>query len=190
VNLVLNTKTRRRIMKIGLIRHFKVLHPYPGKVLVETTELLQWFKDYEKAEIEKSTVDLLGIHWKHCYSSDLSRSIQTAEHIYSGNILKRAELREIPITPFKIKLKLPFLVWAILVRLSWHIHLEKKKEITKIKLEINKFIDEVMAKKGESLIVSHGALMILIAKELKKRGFNGPKLGNPQNGKLYVYQKE
>jgi broad specificity phosphatase PhoE len=174
-------------MKIGLIRHFRVIHPYPEKIVVDTKELLQWFKDYDEAEIEKSTVDLLGIDWKHCYSSDLSRSIQTAEHIYSGEVSKRVELREIPMTPFKRRLKLPFLVWGMLVRLSWHTNIEMKKEITRIELTINKFIDEVISKQDNTLIVSHGALMILIAKELRKRGFIGPKLNHPRNGKLYIF---
>ncbi|HYK71607.1 MAG TPA: histidine phosphatase family protein [Pseudoneobacillus sp.] len=177
-------------MKIGLIRHFRVLHPYPQKKLVETKELLQWFKDYDEAEIEISEVDLLGVDWKYCYSSDLHRSLQTAEYIFPGEVVKRTELREVPITPFKKRLKLPFLVWAMLVRLSWMTNKEKKNEIMKIREGINKLLDEALAQKGETLIVSHGALMIFMAKELKKRGFHGPKLGNPQNGKVYIFHNE
>lgn len=45
-------------------------------------------------------VDLLGIDWKYCYSSDLPRSLQTAKCIYQGEIIEKAELREIPIPQF------------------------------------------------------------------------------------------
>jgi broad specificity phosphatase PhoE len=175
------------VMKIGLIRHFRVLQAYPQKKLVETDEMLQWFKEYDKAEIEKSEVDLLGVDWKYCYTSDLHRALQTAKYIYSGEVVMRTELREIPVTPFKKRLKLPFLVWAMLVRLSWIANREKRIEILKIRQGISNLLDEVLVQNGETLIVSHGALMIYIAKELKKRGFNGPKLGNPQNGKVYIF---
>ncbi|WP_442600027.1 histidine phosphatase family protein [Neobacillus sp. D3-1R] len=177
-------------MKIGLIRHFRVLHPYPQKTFVDTQELLQWFEDYDKAEIETSEVDLEGINWKHCYSSDLYRCLQTAKHFYPGIVMKRKELREIPMTPFKMSLSLPFLLWAMLVRLSWSTNQKKKKEIIKIRQGINKLLDDILDKKEDTLIVSHGALMIFIEKELKMRGFHGPKLRNPLNGKLYIYQNE
>jgi broad specificity phosphatase PhoE len=177
-------------MKIGLIRHFRVLHPYPKKKLLGTNELLQWFKDYDKADVEITNVDLPDVDWKHCYSSDLDRSLQTAKHIYPGVIFKRSELREIPITPFKKKLFLPFLIWAMVVRLSWMIDKDKKKEITHIREGINKLLDEVLTQKEDTLIVSHGALMIFLAIELKKRGFSGPSLRNPQNGRVYIYDRE
>jgi broad specificity phosphatase PhoE len=177
-------------MKIGLIRHFRVLHPSPPKKLVETAELLQWFKDYDEAEIENSEIDLLSIDWVHCYSSDLKRAIETAHNIYHGKIVKRTELREIPVTSFKVRLKLPFLVWAMLVRLSWHTNKKQRKEIRKIKQGINQIIDEILSKNEDTLIVSHGALMMFMAIELKNRGFNGPKVGNPQNGKVYIFHNE
>lgn len=104
--------------------------------------------------------------------------------------MKRTELREIPVTSFKIRLNLPFLVWAMLVRLSWLTNKKQRKEIRIIKQGINQLIDEILAKNEDTLIVSHGALMMFIAKELKKRGHNGPKLGNPQNGKVYIFHNE
>jgi broad specificity phosphatase PhoE len=54
---------------------------------------------------------------------------------------------------------------------------------------INKVLDEAISPDtGNVLIVSHGALMIYMGKELLNRGFRGPKLKYPANGELHVYE--
>jgi broad specificity phosphatase PhoE len=179
-------------MKVGLVRHFKVKKGYPKKTFITTNELIQWFEEYDTADIEDGEIELCGIEWKRCFASDLPRAVKTAEKIYSGNIVKMKELREIPVYPiFKRNVKLPFLLWAILVRAAWLVNhksqLESKTDCIK---RIGAVLDDILSQSEEDvLIVSHGALMMFMRKELVKRGFRGPAFKTPENGKLYIFER-
>ena len=106
-------------MKIGLVRHFKVNHPFPKKFLVSGAEVIKWFEEYELAELEYTEVDLLGIEWERCYSSPLNRAVKTAGSIYVGEIIQLSELKELEALPFVRKsIRLPFMVWAIYVKMK------------------------------------------------------------------------
>src|SRR5688500_19725168 len=74
-------------MKIGLIRHFKVKHPFPKKILVSAADAINWFEEYEVAELEIINVDLGSIEWQMCYTSPLKRATRTASHIFPGDIV-------------------------------------------------------------------------------------------------------
>lgn len=63
-------------------------------------------------------------------------------------------------------------------------------EISKIRQQIITLVEEILSQKNDTLIVSHGALMIVIGKELQKRGFKGEKFKNPQNGKVYTFVRD
>jgi broad specificity phosphatase PhoE len=179
-------------MKIGLVRHLKVKLGYPYRTLLTPDELGRWFDDYDASDIEDGEVDLGSVEWKRCFTSDLSRAENTAVQIYNGKIIKTKQLREIRAYPiFKKNIRLPFLVWAVLVRVAWLLnHKSQLDSITDVKKRIEAFIDEILLQSEEDvLIVSHGALMIYMRKELLKRGFKGPKFTSPANGKLYIYEK-
>jgi broad specificity phosphatase PhoE len=83
-------------MKVGLVRHFKVKKEFPKKTFTSQDELFEWFAQYDASDIEEGEVDLCGVEWKRCFTSDLPRAVKTAEKIYSGNIIKMKELREVP----------------------------------------------------------------------------------------------
>ena len=87
-------------MKIGLVRHFKVLKDYPYVVkIVSQSQVLEWFNEYDRADVEESFTHLGGIDWDVCYASDLKRAIKTANSIYKGNIIEKEELREFKLQP-------------------------------------------------------------------------------------------
>ena len=119
-------------MKIGLIRHFKVNHPFPDKRLLSKSEVIQWFAQYDKTEnIQYKTVALGTTHWKRCYSSTLLRAVQTAHHIYNGEIITTPELRELDIRHrLSDRLKLPFIA-----RGSWFVSNPFCKTVTPISLK-------------------------------------------------------
>jgi broad specificity phosphatase PhoE len=179
-------------MKVGLVRHFAVKKGYPEKRFVAQSEVMQWFEEYDAAEIEAGAVDLGGVEWKRCYSSDLYRAVKTAELIYPGTITPLKELREIPIDPvFQQDIKLPFLWWAVLVRAAWLLnHKSQRERKTDVRKRIEGVLDQILSQGEEDvLIVCHAALMIFMRKELLKRGFTGPAFRTPENGKLYLFER-
>ncbi|MFC7440427.1 histidine phosphatase family protein [Laceyella putida] len=179
-------------MKIGLVRHFKVKKGYPENTWVTQKELIKWLEEYDVADIEEGEVDLKGVAWKRCFASDLPRAEKTARKIYDGKIIKKKELREISVYPFiKRDMKLPFFMWAVLARVAWLFnHKSQLEGITDVKRRVKVVLDEILSQSQEDvLIVSHGVVMMFLRKELLKRGFKGPKLGTPKNGKLYVFEK-
>ncbi|OAS88395.1 MULTISPECIES: histidine phosphatase family protein [Metabacillus] len=178
-------------MKIGLVRHFKVMKGYPSASLTQE-RLFQWIQEYDSSDIEGKEVNFKGTTWDRCFSSDLYRAEKTARQIYKGDIDIMEELREIPIYPlFKRNVKMPFPLWMLLIRLSWMVNhksqLEKKVDVIN---RIEYVVKKAMENEEENiLIVSHGALMIYIQKYLVKNGFSGPKITRAKNGVLYLFEK-
>ena len=177
-------------MKIGLVRHFRVNHPFPDKALVSKSEVIQWFEEYDRTEnIQYKNVDLKGIMWKRCYSSTMIRSVETANHIYIGEIVKISELRELDILHrLPDKIKLPFIIWGLIVRVK---SFSLNNDIIKFKNGIIIFLDKIIANNESNvLIVSHWFVMRIIRKELKKRGFIGENFKSNEYATLYVFESE
>jgi len=178
-------------VRIGLVRHFKVKHAYPKGGRISAKEISDWFRVYDQADIEIMNADLGGIQWEHCYASDMPRASRTAEIIYDGGITPMKELRELPPPQFRTGAKLPFIAWAVLIRVSWLFNRQTREDIRMAKIRINKVLDQIAKEKEQDvLIVSHAALMLYMRKELLKRGFSGPKFQVAENGKLYVFRNE
>ena len=175
-------------MRIGLVRHFKVKKDLPKKLLLTADEVVSWFEEYDKADIEVGEVDFDNLLWGRCYASDLPRAMGSAQRIYEGEIIQRKELREFEpdLTPGR-KLKIPFAAWAIMARIRTMI---LPRVTVALKRQIATVLDEILSGGDEdTLIVSHGFVMIFLRKELIKRGFKGPHFTAPKNGKLYVFTK-
>jgi hypothetical protein len=168
-------------MRIGLVRHFKVHHPFPDKKLLSKAEVIKWFEDYDNTEnIQYKTVDLHGINWQRCYSSTMIRSVNTAKHILP-------ELSELGILhQLWDKIKLPFLIWGVIVRIK---SFSSNPDTNKFKSGITEFIDQLLNRsEDETLIVSHWFVMRVIRQELIKRGFVGEKFRSNEYGTLYVFE--
>lgn len=176
-------------MKIGLVRHFKVNHPFPEKVLLSKAELIKWFEDYDSTEnIQYAPVDLAREEWKRCYSSTLSRTVNTARHIYDGEVVRMPQLQELNILhSLSNKIKFPFLIWGIIIRIK---SFSSNKDMDAFKNGIVEFLDGIIANnESETLIVSHWFVMRVLRRELIKRGFRGDKFKSGEYGKLYVFEK-
>jgi broad specificity phosphatase PhoE len=177
-------------MKVGLIRHFKVDHPFPQKKLLSKSEVIKWFEEYDAAEnIKYKDVDLCGIDWKQCYSSTMVRSVNTAKHFYKGEIVKIAALHEFAILHrLSDRIRLPFLLWGLIIRIkSFAIN----KDTDEFKNKIIAFVETLLANnERDILIVSHWFVMRVIRKELLKRGFVGDHFKSNEYGTLYVYERE
>lgn len=179
-------------MKVGLVRHFQVKRGFPENVLLTPSQFNQWVDEYELSDIEDGEIDMCGIEWEMCFASDSIRAVKTAEKIYGANIIQMKDLREVrPYPLLKLNIRLPFIVWIVLVRLAWLVsHKSQLETFSDFKCRVNAVLDNILSENNNNiLIVSHGAIMIYMRKELFKRGFKGPKFKTPANGKLYVYER-
>lgn len=178
-------------MKIGLVRHFKVSRGYPNTKYISRNELLQWMEEYEASDVEPIPVDLGATKWSRCIASDIPRAVRTAREIYPGEPALTKDLREVPFQPpFKRNIKLNGTLWYTLISigifLSHRSQPESRRDIVK---RVKNVIADVTAEGEDTLIVSHGAIMQYLRRELLRRGFKGPKIQLSINGKLYVFEK-
>lgn len=177
-------------MKVGLVRHFKVTHGYPKKYIT-AEELVKWEKEYNESTVEEKEIELSQVKWEKCFSSDLPRARETAERCFDGTIIYLEELREVALSPFfQKKVRLPLFIHIFFIRFAWIVNhksqLEKKSDVLK---RVNKALDLALQSGEDVLIISHGGVMKYMTKELKKRGFRGPKFRRPENGMLYTFVK-
>ena len=178
-------------MKIGLLRHFEVQRGYPNR-FVTTDELMKWVEEYDASDVVVKDIDLHDMDWRKCYSSDLGRAAITANSVFNGEVYFIKELREIRISPIFPKLwKLPVFVHLFFIRMAWWVnHKSQPESKSEVLKKIKNLVDKVVQEGEDVLIVGHGGIMIYMRKELLRRGFHGPRFRRPENGKLYVYDRE
>jgi broad specificity phosphatase PhoE len=179
-------------VRIGLIRHFEVKHPFPTGWMT-WGDLMAWREMYETAEITANTIDLGGIAWSQCISSDLPRAYATARAAFTGEILQLPELREPQVDAFRTgNLKLPFPMWKWMLRLAWMTsHSSQRNAKLSFMAKVKQVTDSVLTQaKEDTLIVSHAGVMMFLRKELVKLGFTGPEFKIAENGKLYVFERK
>ncbi|MES2571299.1 MAG: histidine phosphatase family protein [Verrucomicrobiota bacterium] len=180
-----------KTVRIGLIRHFEVTKPFPSG-WVTSQELLQWLEDYDQAEVIERALELGGIEWRRCFSSDMSRAYRTAKAAFPGPITQMPELREPRFTPFQTgNLRLPFQGWRWLLRLAWmSSHASQRVMRDEFYSRVRRVTEELLAKAEEdTLVVSHAGVMIFLRRELLRLGFAGPNFRFAENGRLYVFEK-
>jgi broad specificity phosphatase PhoE len=180
-----------KTVRIGLIRHFEVTKPMPSGWLT-LLDLTRWREAYDEAEIIPRELDLGGIEWRECFSSDLPRAYITAQAAFPGAIKQLSELREPQVLQFQSgNLKLPFGAWRWILRLAWmSSHSSQRAIKEEFMARVRALADDIIANAQEdTLIVSHAGIMAFLRKELLRLGFAGPKFGLAQNGKLYVFEK-
>ena len=145
---------------------------------------------YEHSGILKKHVEMYGIQWDICYSSDIPRAVATAKEVYSGNIYLDKLLREVDNAPFihTERLKLPFEVWHVCGRLAWYFKSKSQPEsIIGTRRRIRAFLKTIDWSQENVLIVCHGFMIFNLRLELFRLGFRGTKLRKVKNGVLYQY---
>jgi len=181
------------LMRIGLVRHFKVEYTPLEKKLLTPQEFRNWLEVYDISGVRCFDGCLGEYEWDLCFCSDMPRAVTTANHIYKGNIIQTGLLREINVYPFmNANIKLPFTVWAILGRVAWFFsHKSQVEGRAEALNRVNTILTQVMASGSKNiLIVSHGALMRYLRLELLRKGFRGDNFIKAENGKLYIYEKD
>ena len=176
-------------MKLGLVRHFKVITN--ENTFLSSEEFEQAMSNYDVAPVQKNGLKINHEDWDICYCSTLPRAITTAETIYNDEIIKSNLLVEVPIKPFtKWNIKLPISIWHIASRIAWYKNHKSQPEGKKETQErIHKFY-EMISNSGYNkiLIVAHGYFLHMFYKEMEKKGFSGDVNLGFKNGHLYAIE--
>jgi len=179
-------------MKVGLVRHFEVIKPQINGRMT-SAEFKAWQDGYDTADVKIKPTNTKGEDWQICYCSTLPRAFKTAKTIYAGEIIQTDLLREIEIAPaFNTKFKFSFMFWTIIGRCAWFLsHKSQSEKHIETKERAHEVVAKILNKHQQEnvLIVSHGAIMYYIRKELLLNGFTGPSFGKAKNGLLYTFQK-
>ena len=176
-------------MTIGLVRHLPVKKQFL-KGWVTQAEMLQWFSEYNTAPLIQKPLNIQG-DWDRCFSSQLSRAVDTAKSIFNGRIEQTELLNEpFPSPLFRRHVRLPFLIWAMAIRYSINSnHASQAHSKSRMEMRLQQFLDTLLVEEGNSLVVSHAFIMEVLSRQLIKAGFRGKKLVRPKNGVLYVFER-
>lgn len=178
------------VMRIGLIRHFKVQEGLP-KGWTTAAQLYAWRSRYESSQVTPAPLNLGDIHWDTCLSSDIDRAVTTAKAAFEGEIEYTPLLREAEFTPLKTgPLRLPSGLWRQLYRLVWLSgHHSQRACRDDFRSRVMAVADLLEKRCGNTLVVCHAGMMVFLALELRHRGFTGPKLRMPDHATVYLYEQ-
>lgn len=182
--------SRADLTRIGLVRHLPVRQALP-RGWMTAADLGRWRQHYDAAEVLSASVELAGIEWQTCLSSDLPRAHQTAAVAYAGEIECTPLLREPELATFDTgTLRLPVPAWQWLLRLAWLSgHRSQRAARDDFRQRVHTVADRLCGLSGNVLVVSHAGMMAFLSAELRRRGFAGPKLRIAQHAKAYVYER-
>jgi broad specificity phosphatase PhoE len=177
-------------MRIGLFRHFPVDQPVP-RGFRKASDLAEWKRRYDDAVPVVRSVELGEAGWEHCLTSDLPRAVTTAEAVYRGTIEQTPLLREGEFAEFATgDLRLPVWAWKWILRLSWATgHRSQRACRDDLRRRVLAAADRLEATRGDVLVVSHAGFLSFLARELVRRGFDGPRLRVPDHARLYVFRR-
>ena len=178
-------------MKIGLVRHFKVVRSNTLKKL-NSTQFNEQMNSYDNSPVRANNVKINSNDWDVCYASTLSRASETAKTIYHDEIISTDLIIEVPLSAFmKTSIPFPSMVWHIGGRIAWLFSSNLQEEtISGTKQRIDNFM-KIIEEAGHKniLVVSHGFFMKVLSRQLKLQGFVGSIDFAPKNGKLYLFEK-
>ena len=173
-------------MKLGLVRHFKVITS--ESTFLNSNEFKTAMVNYDSAPVLKNGLRINSNDWDICYCSTLPRAVTTAETIYNKDIIKTNLITEVPIAPFiDTKMKLPISLWHVAARIAWYkSHKSQPESIEGTKERIYSFYN-ILKKSNYSriLIVAHGYFLRMFYQEMKKNGFKGEVDFGLENAVLY-----
>ena len=177
-------------MRVGLVRHFPVEQALPTGWRTDA-ELRAWRQAYDASAIVVGAVDLRSTTWDECLSSDLERAVATARALFDGPIEQTALLREPEFAAFGTgQLRMPIWIWRWVLRLAWMTgHRSQRPCRDEFRQRVSAVADVLEQKRGATLVVSHAGMMAYLCRELRRRGFIGPKLRIAQHATLYLYEK-
>jgi broad specificity phosphatase PhoE len=175
---------------MGLVRHFPVQEAWPSG-WVTSGYLQNWRIRYDAAAVRPTPIDVSAVAWQRCFSSDLKRAYVTAQAAYAGTIIQTPLLREVETLPFATgRLRLPLWAWRWCYRLAWLTgHKSQRPARDDLHRRVRAIADQLEAEPVDTLVVCHAGVMHYLRKELRHRGFTGPKFGLAESARLYVFER-
>ena len=175
-------------MKITLIRHAKVLFKWRSMYNSKSFDLA--CHQYDSSPVEEPEDH--AFNEKYIYLSTLKRTEDTVNQLSSKKIIIKTELlNEVPLSSFTdTSIKLPTIFWLIIGRIQWYFNHSRQKEGRKSsKQKINLFLDTVLRKKQDCIVVGHGFYFAQMITEMKKRNFIGDmrkRINNNESRVFYI----
>jgi broad specificity phosphatase PhoE len=176
--------------RVGFVRHFHVQVPMPSGWHT-ARQLHEWRTRYDDGACTPCEVDLAGIQWSACLSSDMPRTLTTARALFGDAVESTPLLREAEFAQFQTgRLSMPVFAWRWALRFAWMTgHSSQRQCRDEFKSRVRAVADELERRGGDLLVVSHAGMISYLSAELRLRGFDGPKLRIPQNARLYLYER-
>lgn len=184
-------------MEITLLRHGKPIIPSLNKLSASSFD--EWVREYDLSGLcssSKPTMKAFGCA-KKCnviVCSDLPRSIESAKALNSGDVfLSNAIFNEagLPVAKWHT-LKLSPKVWAVTFRVLWLLgysrNSESFKEAKERAIEAVEKLTEIAYEYDSVLFVGHGVYNRILANELRRSGWSGPKNPGSKYWSMGVYE--
>ena len=178
-------------MKIGIVRHAKVIYRY--RYFTTGITFTEGSNAYDKAEIEITKLEIKAEDFAICYASSQPRAVQTAKMIFKGKTIITDELIEVPMASYFLsKFNLPTLMRKIFSRIAWYLNFKMMPETRKQSTDRAKeFLHNLLSENHQdTLLVTHGFFIHCLKRELKKHGFKGYIPLFPKNACLYLVEKK
>jgi broad specificity phosphatase PhoE len=184
-------------MEITLLRHGKPIIPPLNKIsAVEFGDWVQAYNDSGLCSSSKPTTEAM-IHAHTCNAivcSDLPRSIDSAKELNANNVVLSDSIFNeagLPVANWHL-FKLSPKTWAIIFRVLWLLGYSRNTESyqdTKKRASVAvERLTEIAHQYQRVLFVGHGIYNRILANELRKSGWVGPKSPGSKHWSFAVYE--
>jgi len=185
-------------MEIVLLRHGKPNIPSLSKL--SASAFCEWVKDYNASGLSVSSkpTNKALVRTSDCnviICSNLPRSIESGKALNAGKIILSDSIFNeagLPSTSWQ-KLKLSPKFWAVFFRVLWLLgfsrNSESFKEAKTRATEAVKILVKLANEHEKVMFVGHGVYNRILANELRKNGWQGPKNPGSKHWSSEVYKQ-
>ncbi len=124
-------------------------------------------------------------------ASDLPRARETAAIVFPGRVELQPGLREVEFAEFPTgSLRLPVRVWKWVYQASWMLgHASQRAGRDAFRQRVTRAADSLESLTADTLVVAHAGLMHYLSRELRRRGWSGPRIGHARHARAYVFER-
>lgn len=167
-------------MKIILMRHGEPVLAQTGRIT--PFEMERWIEHYNLAEVEADSAPIAGLPWLNASTciaaSTAPRALSSVQALgYTASVVDAVFCEaQLPFALWCFP-RLSPVVWAAFFRLFWFFGYSRGSEsiqVAKVRAKIAARKLIALAEQGPVLLVGHGIMNRLIAKELIALGWSGP----------------